>query len=138
MGAGFSASADIPLTVKLLQLAMKKFSQECPGLFQRVDNYARECTQYHGDDELDYSKVDFSHLFTFLEYIELREDGGGERWSSEGSKEKLALRFYLAKTIAEHTPKIDDIPQIYIDFANQIQERDVIISFNWDCLLEIA
>lgn len=138
MGAGFSAGAGIPLTVKLLQLAMKKFSEECPGLFQRVDNYARECTQYNGNDELDYSKVDFSHLCTFLEYIELREYGGGERWSSEGSKEKLALRFYLAKTIAEHTPHNDDIPQIYIDFANQIRERDVIISFNWDCLLEIA
>jgi len=138
LGAGFSAGAGIPLTVELLQLAMKKFSDECPGLFQRVDNYARECTQYYGEDELDYSKVDFSHLCTFLEYIELKEYGGGERWSDEGSKEKLALRFYLAKTIVEYTPHINDIPQIYIDFANQIQERDVIISFNWDCLLELA
>lgn len=138
MGAGFSVSAGVPLTARLLQLAMKKFSQELPDLFERVDAYARECIQYDDDDELDYSNIDFSDLCTFLEYIELREYGGGERWKNEGSREKLALRFYLAKTIAEYTPSIDQIPQIYLDFATQLHEGDVVITFNWDCLLEVA
>lgn len=117
---------------------MQKFSQECPELFQRVDAYAHECFQDYDEGSLDYSKVDFSELCTFLEYIELREYGGGERWKEEGSREKLALRFYLAKTIAEKTPAIDNIPQTYLDFASQLHERDIVISFNWDCLLELA
>src|SRR3990172_13134030 len=77
-------------------------------------------------------------LSTFLEFIELREYGGGERWCENGSREKLALRFYLAKTIVERTPSTSSIPQLYIDFAGQLHERDIVISLNWDSLLEIA
>lgn len=137
LGAGFSASAGIPLTESLLDKAMKKFSDECPGIFARVDNYAKEATE-NIDGEVDYSRVDFSDLCTFLEYIELREHGGSERWCKAGSKEKLALRFYLAKTIAEHTPSESDIPALYLAFAAQLHKRDIVISFNWDGLLEVA
>lgn len=135
LGAGFSAAAGIPLTSPLLSLTMKKFSDECEGIYSRVDGYAKECFE-SSDTEIDYSKVNFSELCTFLEYIELREYGGGERWSDAGSREKLALKFYLAKTIVERTPMANRIPQLYLDFAEQLQERDVVISFNWDGLLE--
>ncbi|MCI0562361.1 MAG: hypothetical protein MN733_28075, partial [Nitrososphaera sp.] len=90
------------------------------------------------DGEVDYSGVDFSDLCTFLEYIELREYGGGERWTNAGSREKLALHFYLAKTIAEHTPSESDLPDLYVEFAAQLHERDIIISFNWDGLVEVG
>ena len=137
LGAGFSVAAGIPLTDTLLSLSMKKFSDECEGIFLRVDGYAKKCFEAP-DTELDYSKVSFSELCTFLEYIELREYGGGERWSDAGSREKLALKFYLAKTIVERTPLINRIPQLYLKFAEQLQEKDVVISFNWDGLLENA
>ena len=136
LGAGFSDEAGVPLTNELLKLAMSKFAAECPGLYERVNNYAKAC--FSVEDELDYSKVNFSDLFTFLEYQELREYGGCERWSDAGSREKLALKFYLAKTIAEFTPRDENIPKIYIRFAEQLHERDIIIIFNWDCLLEAA
>ncbi len=138
LGAGFSASAGVPLTASLLRLAMNKFSTECNGLFQRVDGYARESIGCYDDSDLDYGELSFSDLCTFLEFIELREYGGGERWKDEGSREKLTLRYYLAKTIAEHTPSYDEIPQLYLDFAAQLHERDIVISFNWDGLLELA
>lgn len=138
LGAGFSASAGVPLTIPLLKSAMKKFSVECSGIFERVNEYAKESIEDYSDDVLDYSKVDFSELCTFLEYIELREYGGGERWKDEGSREKLALRYYLAKTLVENTPSGDDIPQLYLDFASQLHERDIVISLNWDGLLEVA
>lgn len=137
IGAGFSAAAGIPLTEELLASAMKKFSIECPGIYTRVESYAHECIGSMEDD-LDLSKVSFSELCTFLEFIELREHGGGERWSENGSREKLALRFYLAKTIVERTPLAKSIPQIYLDFAAQLHEQDIVISFNWDGLLEVA
>jgi len=138
LGAGFSAEAGIPLTAELLTKAMKKFENECPGIFWRVNNYARECTQTPENEDIDYSKVDFSELCTFLEFIELREYGGGERWKDNGSKEKLNLRYYLAKTIIEAMPNTDDIPSIYMDFVNELHKGDVVITFNWDPLLEVA
>lgn len=137
LGAGFSAGADIPLTEELLAGAMRKFSVECPGIYSRVENYAKESLGSMGDD-LDLSRVSFSELCTFLEFIELREYGGGERWCENGGREKLALRFYLAKTIVERTPSAKVIPQLYIDFAAQLHERDIVISLNWDGLLEVA
>ncbi len=136
LGAGFSANAGIPLTDKLLKLTMSKFADECPGLYERVNNYAQTC--FSTDGQLDYSKVNFSDFCTFLEYQELREYGGGERWSDAGSREKLALKFYIAKTIDESTPRDENIPDIYLRFAEQLHDRDIIINFNWDCLLEVA
>lgn len=138
LGAGFSADASVPLTASLLRMTMEKFSVECNGLFQRIDRYARESIECYDDCDLDYGALDFSDLCTFLEFIELREYGGGERWKEEGSREKLALRYYLAKTIAEHTPAQNEIPQLYLDFAAQLHEKDIVISFNWDGLLELA
>lgn len=137
LGAGFSDAAKIPLTAQLLQKTMKKFSVECPGLYERVNDYVQQSIANVGK-EVDYSTVGLSDLCTFLEYIELREYGGGERWSNAGSREKLALRFYLAKTIAEHTPSGMNLPNLYIDFASQLHEGDIVISFNWDGLLEVA
>ena len=66
-------------------LLENKFSLECPNLFEQVDRYARESIEQYDNKEVDYSKVNFSDLCTFLEYIELREYGGGERWKYEGS-----------------------------------------------------
>ena len=137
LGAGFSAGAGIPLTQELLARAMNKFSVECPGIYARVENYAQKSVGSTGND-LDLSAISFSELCTFLEFIELREYGGGERWCDNGSREKLALRFYLAKTIVECTPTTSSVPQLYIEFAAQLHERDIVISFNWDGLLEVA
>lgn len=137
LGAGFSAAAGIPLTAPLLETAMKTFAAECPGIYERVCNYTSDI-QWESDGSPDFSKVSFSDLCTHLEFVELREYAGGERWSDAGSREKLALRFYLAKTIARLTPSDDAIPDLYLEFAKQLNGGDIVISFNWDVLLEKA
>lgn len=136
LGAGFSAAAGIPMTSTLLAVAMKTFASECPGIYERVCNYARD-VQWDLPDP-DFSTISFSDLCTHLEFVELREYAGGERWSDAGSREKLALRFYLAKTIVRLTPTGDDIPDLYIQFARQLTSDDIVITFNWDLLLELA
>ena len=137
LGAGFSAAAGVPLTIQLLQEALHLFSVECPGIYSRVENYAMESMGQESGG-LDIQHLKFSELCTFLEFIELREYGGGERWNENGSREKLALRYFLAKTIVARTPKINSVPTLYIEFASQLQPRDFVISFNWDGLLEAA
>ena len=137
LGAGFSASAGVPLTNELLQEALALFAVECPGIFSRVEDYAKE-SMGQAEGALDIQHLNFSELCTFLEFIELREYGGGERWNQNGSREKLALRYYLAKTIVARTPKPGDVPDLYREFAAQLQPHDFIISFNWDGLLEAS
>lgn len=137
LGAGFSAAAGIPLTAELLFRAMNLFAKECPGIFSRVCNYAKQATQSN-NETIDFSKVSFSDLCTYLEFVELREYAGGERWSDAGSREKLALRFYLAKALAMATPGLNELPDLYLQFANQLHDGDCVLTFNWDCLLEAA
>lgn len=36
------------------------------------------------------------------------------------------------------TPSMAQIPDVYLRFAEQLHDRDIVISFNWDCLLELA
>lgn len=140
LGAGFSAGAGIPLTGQLLSKAMELFAAECPGLYSRVEGYVRTAfsVSRHEQQAIDFAELGFSDLCTFIEYIELKEYGGGERWSDSGSREKLALKFYLAKAIALATPAAGEIPPLYLEFARQIRPSDLVITFNWDCLLEAA
>jgi hypothetical protein len=137
LGAGFSAAAGIPLTNELLEQSLHRFAGECPGIYSRVENYAKESIAQETGG-LDIRRLSFSELCTFLEYIELREYGGGERWNENGSREKLALRYYLAKTIVSRTPKPGDVAALYREFAVQLHPGDFVISFNWDGLLEAA
>ncbi len=137
LGAGFSAGANIPLMETLLKLTMDKFQKESK-IFERIDSYVRIYKNIEDDKDIDYSKIDFSELCDFLEFIELREYGAGERYKDYGSREKIPLRYYLAKTIAEYTPLNDEIPELYIKFAEQLHDRDIVLSFNWDLLLEAS
>jgi hypothetical protein len=84
LGAGFSAAAGIPMINTLLSEAMKTFKAECPGIYQRVCNYALDI-QWDRENEPDFSHISFSDLCTHLEFVELREYAGGERWSEAGS-----------------------------------------------------
>lgn len=135
LGAGFSAGAGVPLTQYLLPLAAKLFNAEAPGLFERISNYASNVdVDLTGSPDAE----DFARFCTYLDFIELREHGGGERWSEEGSRERVALKFYLAKAIADHTPEPADLPSYYVDFASALTPNDIVVSFNWDLLLENA
>lgn len=137
LGAGFSAAAGIPMTGSLLERAMVLFRSECTGVFERVQSYTKTAFGVR-DSEPNYKEISFSDLCTFLDYVELRESGGKERWSDHGCRERLALKHYLGKAIINTTPQPDGLPELYRAFATQLRETDVIITFNWDCLLEIA
>lgn len=133
LGAGFSAGAGLPLTNALLPLAAALFRSEAPGLFERISWWASSV-----DVDLDGSPdaLQFSRFCTFLDFMELREFAGGERWSDEGSRERVALKFFLAKAIALSTPNAANLPRYYIDFVAGLRPGDAVVTFNWDTLLE--
>ncbi|MBP2158782.1 MULTISPECIES: hypothetical protein [Asticcacaulis] len=135
LGAGFSAGGGVPLTNTLLPKASEFFKWEAEGLFERVADYANQVdVNLNGSPDAE----DFARLCTHLEFVELREHAGGERWSSAGCREKVALKFFLSKAIAQSTPYDQDIPQQYIKFAQALTSDDTVVTFNWDLLLERA
>ncbi len=135
LGSGFSAGANVPLTEELLSLALKLMGQEIPDFAERIRSFYDIAV--NDAAALDSTSI-ISNLCTLLEYNELREHGGGERWSDGGSREKLALKFYLAKALTLRTPSPKEVPDLYVKFVQQLRKEDVVLSFNWDCLLEAA
>lgn len=135
LGSGFSAGANVPLTEELLSLALKLMEQEIPDFAERIRSFYDIAV--NDAAALDSTSI-ISNLCTLLEYNELREHGGGERWSDGGSREKLALKFYLAKALTLRTPSPKEVPDLYVKFVQQLRKEDVVLSFNWDCLLEAA
>ena len=133
LGAGFSAGAGVPLTNVLLPKAAALFRDQASGLFERIGWWA-------SDADVDLNgrpnAVDLARLCTQLDFMELREHGGGERWSVEGSQERLALKYFLAKAVATSTPHAAKLPAYYVEFAKSLIWSDVIVSFNWDTLVE--
>lgn len=137
LGAGFSVSAGIPMTNSLLSGALERMRRECNGIYQRIESSAHTCFENNlplSDQCLDAGG--FSKLSSFLHYIEMRNFGGGERWSDAGDRETLTLKYFISKEISQITPKT--IPELYLAFAKQLDCYDLVMTFNWDCLLEKA
>jgi hypothetical protein len=137
LGAGFSAGAGIPMTDTLLKQALAMMQIEAPGLFARIEGHAQVC--FENDLPLLSQTFDapaFIRLSSYLHYLEMSEHGGGERWSGAGSREILTFKFFLSKKLIQLTP--GPLPQVYIDFARQLDCYDTVLTFNWDCLLEKA
>lgn len=137
LGAGFSAGAGIPMTHSLLSGALEIMKEECTGIYQRIENSAQTC--FENDLPLSDQCLDaagFSKLSSFLHYIEMRNSGGGDRWSDAGDRELLTLKYFISKKISQITP--DTLPELYLKFAEQLDCYDHVMSFNWDCLLEKA
>lgn len=123
----------MPLTNVLLPKAATLFRDQAGGLFERIGWWASDAdVDLNGRPDA----VDLARLCTQLDFMELREHGGGERWSVEGSRERLALKYFLAKAIATSTPTASELPAYYFEFAKGLRWSDVIVSFNWDTLVE--
>lgn len=133
LGAGFSAGANIPLMNKLLPAALNIFKEEASGLYERLSGHAQDLDL---NLRSEVCAVNFVQLCTYLDFMELREHGGGEKWSREGSKERVALKYFLAKAIVQSTPENNDIPTQYLSFASRLKAEDLVVTFNWDLLLE--
>ena len=138
LGSGFSAAAGVPSTQSLLKQAMQALAAECPELHRLLVRHARKVVAAADGDALDFERVDFTDFCTFLEFIEQKDYGGRGRWGESPCQEKAALRFYLAKTLVGATPVPESVPPLYADFARQLHANDVVLSLNWDGLLENA
>lgn len=137
LGSGFSASAGIPLTKPLLAQAMRLMKKEAEGIHWRINRSAGYLCRAEGWKR-DYRSIPFDALSTFLSYQELREEAGGECWSDSGSREMLTFRFYLSKVIAQRTPNAGDVKDPHLSFVRQLHPGDIVLTTNWDCLLENA
>jgi hypothetical protein len=63
---------------------------------------------------------------------------GSDTWSQDGNEGTVVVKNFIGQILSEFTPEINDIPELYLNFAQKLQPDDCVLTFNYDVLLERA
>lgn len=140
LGAGFSRLAGLPLADELFT-AVRLRIETLYGVdtkFHRdlkaYRNYCEECgVEYENDGALDLEK--FMSYLDIEHYLGLR---GSDTWSSEGNESQLMIRKAIGAVIHQRTPQASNLAGAYYKFADSLSPNDIVITFNYDLVLERA
>ena len=133
LGAGFSAPAGLPLGNDLL----KCVRQEVRGSFGRagwegiLEREIGEWASLYPGNSIDLERVlAYSHRKHYLRLL------GSDEYFAHGSGSIVAVRPAVQRILTRATPS--DTPSLYRDFAKWLCPCDVVLTFNYDTLLEQA
>ncbi len=134
LGAGFSKPAGLPLAEKLLQLVR----HEVNSYYQRrgdwdgtLEQEINEWTSLYPNESVDLERVlAYSHRKYYLRLL------GSDEFYEHGSRSIVAARKAIQKILIEATPS--DTPRLYREFVQRLSPNDVVLTFNYDTLLEQA
>jgi hypothetical protein len=138
VGAGFSRPAGLPLGTELYsavrETILAQYGRETK--FSRdVHSYLRYCESCGISGQTEES-VDLESLMAYLDiehYLGLR---GSDTWSLEGNESQLMIRKAIGQVIQSRTP--DRLPDFYYRFAENLSLNDIVLSLNYDLILETA
>ncbi|MFZ0961626.1 MAG: SIR2 family protein [Terriglobia bacterium] len=102
-----------------------------------LEEYIKFRTECDGK-EITPNEVDFEDFMAFLDvehYLGLR---GSDTWSSDGNESQVAVKTLIGEILTAVMPTQDSIPKIYKQFALALRPGDIILTFNYDVLLERA
>ena len=68
-------------------------------------------------------------------YLGLR---GGDTWSEDGNEGTIFVKYSIGQILARYEDKLGTIPDLYLKFAELLEPNDIVITFNYDTLLERA
>lgn len=140
IGAGFSRPAGLPIASELYPLVRRQI-HERHGTDTKFDRDVREYLDYCSacgqvgqteenlDLELFMSYLDIEHYLGFR---------GSKTWSQEGNESQLMVRNAIGHVIQSRTPQADALPDVYYQFAESLSVHDVVLTLNYDLVLEGA
>ena len=133
LGAGFSAPAGLPLAKGLLESVREVVRYR----FQRHDwegpleQEIEEWTSLYPGQPVDLERVlAYSHRKHYLRLL------GSKEYFADGSRSIVAARTAIQEILIQATPRVT--PDLYRAFAEHLSPDDVVITFNYDTLLEQA
>jgi hypothetical protein len=138
LGAGFSVAAGLPLADSLWQEVMKRVQHE-GWLQEELEFQLSEYDRFRisrGDSPR--STIDFEDFLAFLDFEHALGLKGSDHFSNEGNRLQLVLKWLIAQVLVERTPHPSRLPRCYLDFAECLQPNDLVITFNYDTVLEDA
>ncbi|WLD57729.1 SIR2 family protein [Salinispirillum sp. LH 10-3-1] len=140
LGAGFSKPAGLPLASELYG-EVKSAIEARHGKetkFQRdLENYIEYRRACDGIT-IDESNIDLEELMSFLDIEHFLGLRGSDTWSEEGNESQLMIRKAIGEVIHLKTPEANNLPDAYYRFAESLSPHDIVITFNYDIILERA
>ena len=131
LGAGFSAVAGLPLGNGLLD----RVRQEVRGSFRHagwdgtLEQEIAEWTSLYPGQEIALERVlAYSHRKHYLRLL------GSDDYFEHGSRSIVAARTAIQRTLIQATP--NNTSTLYRHFAGRLCPYDVVLTFNYDTLLE--
>ncbi|GBF27590.1 hypothetical protein MnTg02_02644 [bacterium MnTg02] len=138
LGAGFSRPAGFPLAPDLWQ-EIRKLSAHLTGRAAKFNHDLEAYIEYRRDcDGLDLTSetVDFEDFMKFLDIEHFLSLRGKDTWSDEGNEGTIVTKFLIGKILARYVNAHPQVPELYLEFARRLEPRDLVITFNYDTLLE--
>jgi hypothetical protein len=140
LGAGFSKAAGLPLGEELYREVHYRIESELgmDTYFHRDLKYYKYFRKLCDGIELKENEIDFEELISYLDiehYLGLK---GSDTWSRDGNRTQVLIKNCIGQIIQERTPASDNLPNEYYEFAHSLTPNDIVITFNYDIVLERA
>ena len=133
LGAGFSKAAGLPLASGLLELVQKEVKSD----FERFDwegpleREIHEWTLLYPGMPVNLEAVlAYSHRKHYLGLL------GSDEYFAHGSRSIVAARQAIQRILVAATPSCS--PPLYRTFARRLSPNDLVLTFNYDTLMEQA
>ena len=135
-GAGFSKPAGLPLASELLPLVLDVARDHfrvdgCSHIENAIERY-----EAYVADVDPGQPFDLERFGEWLDWEHTLRLAGPDTFSDHGNQAGLQLRWAIGKVLHEATPRT--LPEVYLDFASQLNDTDCVLTLNYDCLLERA
>ena len=140
LGAGFSCPAGLPTATELWQVILEKaktFSGRAAKFHEDLEAYINYCRECDGR-EIAADKVDFEDFMKYLDIEHYLGVRGSDTWSEDGNEGTIVTKTLIGKILAQKINKLTKMPDLYLEFARRLEPNDIVITFNYDTLLENA
>lgn len=140
LGAGFSVPAGLPTAAELYPEVVKRV-ERLHGKDNRFHWALKDYIDFRrksDDVELSIDDIDLEEFMSFLDIEHFLGLEGGDTLSEHGNAAQLFVKRFIGQIIHERTPKRESLPQEYYDFADRLSVKDVVITLNYDLVLERA
>jgi hypothetical protein len=142
LGAGFSSPAGLPLGDDLWKEIYRRATlmagdpdDRASQFLDDLDSYIEFKKECEGVS-LQPDEVMFEDFLGFLDVEHFLGLRGKETWSKEGNETQVIVKTLIGQILAEYMPP--KVPELYLKFARKLMPSDIVLTFNYDPLLEYA
>ena len=143
LGSGFSAAAGLPLGDNLWEEIRQRATLMAGNPEDRASQFLDDLNSYIEFKRecegisLKPREVNFEEFLGYLDIEHFLRLRGKETWSIQhGNETQIIVKTLIVQILTEKISKT--IPNLYINFARKLKPSDVVLTFNYDTLLEHA